>query len=255
LVLAHGGPGLSNNLGPVAEMLEDVARVHLYDQRGGGRSSAEPPFDVDTFVADLEALRVHWGHERWIVGGHSWGAALALFYALAHPERTLGVIYLAGTAIHWGFQDRVRAERMSRLTPGEREELERLGELSGEGRTEADQDRFLRLMWSTDFATKEAAGVLDRRPLYDFPRSDAVARAVQADWKARLDLGIEDGLRQLSVPVLVLHGDRDPDPVGAREVAELAPLGEWAPLEAAGHSPWLEQPAAMRERLRAFVLR
>ena len=56
------------------------------------------------------------------------------------------------------------------------------------------------------------------------------------------------------MPVLVLHGERDPDSVGARDVAELAPFGEWAPLAAAGHSPWLERPAAMRERLRAFVL-
>ena len=37
--LVHGGPGLSNNLAPVAEMVEDLARVHLYDQRGGGRSA------------------------------------------------------------------------------------------------------------------------------------------------------------------------------------------------------------------------
>lgn len=46
LVLAHGGPGLSNNLEPVAAMVEDVDRVHLYDQRGGGRSSAGGPFGV-----------------------------------------------------------------------------------------------------------------------------------------------------------------------------------------------------------------
>jgi proline iminopeptidase len=255
LVLAHGGPGLSNNLQPVAAMVDDVARVHLYDQRGSGRSSPEGPWNVETFVADLDALRAHWGHERWIVGGHSWGAVLALFYALAHPERTLGVIYLAGTGIHWGFQERVRTERMSRLTAAEGEELEGLGQLLREGGTQADRDRFLRLMWSTDFASPEAAGVLDRQPLYVFPRVDAVARSVHEDWKARFDAGIEGDLRGLRVPVLVLHGDRDPDPTGAREVAELAPLGEWAPLDGAGHSPWLEQPTAMRGRLRAFILR
>lgn len=253
LALAHGGPGLSNNLQPVAAMVEDVARVHLYDQRGSGRSSPEGPWDVETFVADLDALRRHWGYERWIVGGHSWGAVLALFYAFAHPDQTLGLIYLGGTGIHWGFQDRVRAERMSRLTPAEREELEGLGEFLRERGTQADQDRFLRLMWSTDFATREAAGVLDREPLYEFPRADAVARTVQEDWKARFEGGIEDDLRALRVPVLVLHGDRDPDPTGAREVAELAPAGEWAPLDGAGHSPWLEQPSALRERLRAFI--
>jgi proline iminopeptidase len=253
LALAHGGPGLSSNLQPMAAMVEDIARVHLYDQRGSGRSSTGGPWEVETFVADLDALRDHWGHERWIVGGHSWGAVLALFYAFAHPERTLGVIYLAGTAIRWGFHDRVRAERMSRLMAGEQEELEMLAGRLREGGEQADQDRFLRLMWSTDFATREAAGVLDREPLYEFPRAEEVARAVQKDWKARFEAGIEEDLRGLRVPVLVLHGDRDPDPVGAQEVADLAPFGEWAPLAAAGHSPWLEQPSAMRARLRAFI--
>ncbi|WP_261574853.1 alpha/beta fold hydrolase [Frankia gtarii] len=253
LVLAHGGPGLSNNLVPVAEMVEDVTRVHLYDQRGCGRSPATGPFDIATFVADLEALRKHWRHERWVVGGHSWGAALALFYALAHPDRTLGVIYLAGTAIRWGWKESVQRERMSRLTAAEHQELKALGKrLEGNG-DERDQARFLRLMWSTDFASPAAAAVLDRQPLYGFPRADAVARAVQNDWKTRLDEGIEDDLRRLTVPVLVVHGRRDPNPTGAREIADLAPLGQWAPLDNAGHSPWLEQPAVLQQRLRAFL--
>ena len=71
LVLCHGGPGLSDNLGPLAVMIDDIARVHRFDQRGGGRSSTGCPLDVDTLVADLDALRGHWGHERWVVGGHS----------------------------------------------------------------------------------------------------------------------------------------------------------------------------------------
>ncbi|WP_256788505.1 alpha/beta fold hydrolase [Frankia sp. AvcI1] len=253
MVLAHGGPGLSNNLEPVAGMVDDVARVHLYDQRGCGRSRASGPFDIATLVADLEALRTHWRHERWVVGGHSWGAALALFYALAHPDRTLGVIYLAGTAIRWGWKDGVQRERLSRLTAAERQELTALGARLESNGDERDRARFLRLMWSTDFASRAAATVLDSEPLYGYPRAEAVARAVQSDWKARLDAGIDDDLRRLTVPVLVVHGRRDPDPTGAREVADLAPRGRWVPLDNAGHSPWLERPAEMRQVLRAFL--
>jgi hypothetical protein len=55
------------------------------------------PFDVETFVADHEALRRHWAHERWTSAATPGGAALALFYdALEHPDRTLGVIYVGG---------------------------------------------------------------------------------------------------------------------------------------------------------------
>jgi dienelactone hydrolase len=37
------------------------------------------------YIADIEFLRRHFGHERWLVAGHSWGAGLVLRYALAHP--------------------------------------------------------------------------------------------------------------------------------------------------------------------------
>ncbi|MBS1888641.1 MAG: alpha/beta fold hydrolase [Actinobacteria bacterium] len=254
LVLAHGGPGLSNNLGPIAGMVDDVAAVHLYDQRGGGRSAGGGPFDVETFVADLEALRRHWGHERWIVGGHSWGAALALFYALAHPERTLGVVYLGGTSIRWEARERAHAERMRRLTAAEREELDTLALRLARREDDEARARFLRLLWTTDFATRAAAdGALERGPLYEYPRADAVARSVEDDWRRRLDGGIEDQLAALPVPVLVLHGEADPDP-GAREVGRIAPRGVWAPIAGAGHSPWLEDPAAVGRYLRGFVL-
>lgn len=46
LVLCHGGPGLSDNLEAVAEMVDDLALVHRYDQRGSGRSRSDGPFDV-----------------------------------------------------------------------------------------------------------------------------------------------------------------------------------------------------------------
>jgi proline iminopeptidase len=254
LVLAHGGPGLSNNLRPLARMVEDLATVHLYDQRGGGRSSDDGPFDAGTFVADLEALRRHWGHERWIVGGHSWGAALALFYALEHPDRTTGVVYLGGTSPRWGFKENAHAERMRRLSGAEREELDVLALRLARREDPGERARFLRLIWSTDFASRKAAdAALDREPLYDFPRSDAVARSVEADWRRRLEDGIEDRLAELAVPVLVLHGEADPDP-GAREVAQIAPNGIWAPVAGAGHSPWLERPAEVERHLRDFLL-
>jgi proline iminopeptidase len=69
------------------------------EPRGCGRSHPDGPYDVATTLADMEALRVHLGHERWIVGGHSHGAFHALAYALAFPERTGAILYLAGAGM------------------------------------------------------------------------------------------------------------------------------------------------------------
>jgi proline iminopeptidase len=100
VVLCSGGPGCCDYLAPVAAMLDDIAQVIRFEGRGCGRSDALPPYTIETCLADLEAVRQHYGVERWIVGGHSAGADLALAYALAYPERVLGCICIAGGRIH-----------------------------------------------------------------------------------------------------------------------------------------------------------
>lgn len=58
--------------------------------------------------------------------GHSWGAHLALFYALAHPERVTALVLLNGTGMRWGWGSARRAARLPRLSAEERAELEDL---------------------------------------------------------------------------------------------------------------------------------
>ena len=100
VVLCNGGPGCCDYLAPVAAMLDDLAQVIRYEARGCGRSDPLPPYSIATCLADLEAIRLHYRIERWIVGGHSAGADLALAYALAYPERVLGFICISGGRIH-----------------------------------------------------------------------------------------------------------------------------------------------------------
>jgi proline iminopeptidase len=81
-------------------MVNDLAQVVRFEQRGCGRSDALPPYDVETCIADLETIRQSYGFARWIVGGHSWGADLALAYALAYPGRATALICIAGGRVH-----------------------------------------------------------------------------------------------------------------------------------------------------------
>ncbi len=100
VVLCNGGPGCCDYLAPVAAMLDDRAQVIRFEARGCGRSDPLPPYTLETCLTDLEAVRQPYGVERWIVGGHSAGADLALAYALAYPERVLGFICISGGRIH-----------------------------------------------------------------------------------------------------------------------------------------------------------
>ena len=111
-VMLHGGPGAG--LSPDHRRAFDPARydVLLFDQRGCGKSTPFASLDHNTtwdLVADIERLRQMMGVERWLVFGGSWGSALALAYAEAHPERVTelvlrGIFTLRRWELEWYYQ-------------------------------------------------------------------------------------------------------------------------------------------------------
>lgn len=110
-IFLHGGPGSGSQ--HIHRRLFDPARFHafLFDQRGAGRSHPHLSLNENTTqkqVADIEAIREHFGIDRWLVVGGSWGSTLAVAYAEAHPERVRGLALRAiflGTRreVEWAF--------------------------------------------------------------------------------------------------------------------------------------------------------
>jgi pimeloyl-ACP methyl ester carboxylesterase len=129
LVLLSGGPGQPGRpFGPrmVARLGDAVRgyRLVVVDQRGTGANALRCPalqrsvgtsdlavpsraavaacarelgtgrdaYATADTVADLEALRAALGARRWTVAGISYGALVAQRYALAHPQRTRGLV-------------------------------------------------------------------------------------------------------------------------------------------------------------------
>lgn len=109
VLVLHGGPG--GGCSPAMRRYFDpeVYRVVLFDQRGCGRSRPHAAVEANTtwhLVKDIEAIRRALGIDRFIVFGGSWGATLALIYAISHPESisqlVLRGVFLATKAeLHW----------------------------------------------------------------------------------------------------------------------------------------------------------
>lgn len=99
VILISGGPGCYDYLEPVAALINDMVHTIRFDPRGCGRSSLTPPYDLQTAITDLDELRKILGIEEWVVLGHSWGADVALAYALTYPTCTRGIIYLCGRGL------------------------------------------------------------------------------------------------------------------------------------------------------------
>lgn len=95
VVVLHGGPG--GGCSPGMRRFFDPRHYHavLFDQRGCGKSQPHASLDNNTtwdLVADIERIRERLGVEKWIVFGGSWGATLALIYAISHPDSVEALI-------------------------------------------------------------------------------------------------------------------------------------------------------------------
>lgn len=109
VVVLHGGPGGGSS--PAMRRYFDPShyRIILFDQRGCGRSRPHAEVQANTtghLIADIEVIRTTLGIGQWSVFGGSWGATLALLYAIAHPARVVrmilrGVFLMTQAELDW----------------------------------------------------------------------------------------------------------------------------------------------------------
>ena len=109
VLVLHGGPG--GGCSPAMRRYFDPAvyRVVLFDQRGCGRSRPHASVAHNTtwdLVADIELIRNALGIDQFILFGGSWGATLALVYAITHPEHVRhlvlrGVFLMTQAELDW----------------------------------------------------------------------------------------------------------------------------------------------------------
>ena len=109
VLVVHGGPGGGVSPGMRRFFNPKRYRVVLFDQRGCGRSTPHASVENNTtwhLVRDMEMIREALGIDTWKVFGGSWGAALSLLYAQAHPDRVKhlflrGVFTMTQSELDW----------------------------------------------------------------------------------------------------------------------------------------------------------
>jgi len=95
VVYLHGGPGSGCSDNHRRYFNPEKYHIILFDQRGCGRSKPSPSIDANTtthLVADIELIRKHFGYDKWLVCGGSWGTTLAMAYGICFPQCVTGFI-------------------------------------------------------------------------------------------------------------------------------------------------------------------
>ncbi|HEX4601761.1 MAG TPA: alpha/beta hydrolase [Gemmatimonadales bacterium] len=241
VVVLHGGPGAHHDyLLPQYDRLARGRALLYYDQRGGGRSPVprETPVGWREHVADLEALRAHWGLEHLVLLGYSWGGLLAVLYALEHPHRVAQLALVAPAPLTAAgrdeFERRFAARMAAPWLARARDELTR----SGLSRT--DPERYRRMA----FALSVAGYFRDPSRAAELTPFRVTERTRQATWESLGRYDLRDRLRRTfpngrAPRSIVVQGIDDPLPLdAARETAALLHAGV---IElAAGHAPHVE---------------
>ncbi|MFB9952496.1 alpha/beta fold hydrolase [Rhizobium puerariae] len=104
VVFIHGASGnLRDQETAFRRALEHRAELLFVDRPGHGyseRGGAENDFP-DGQAAAIARLMERRGIEKAIIAGHSFGGAIAASFALGHPEKTAGLLFLAPATHPW----------------------------------------------------------------------------------------------------------------------------------------------------------
>ncbi len=208
-VVVHGGPGAGmGSILPHLAPFADSITLIFYDQRGGGRSSL--PADTtrlapEWFVADLESVRRFFGLERMKLIAHSFGAILVARYLELHPERVERLVLLGATG-----PSRKEAAEVARSTAGL------------DSATASRRQELINLLLSGQAedplaACHELESLADSSSNWRGSNCDMPPEAVRYYFHYTARLGprgfgawdFTERLKNLSVPVLVVHGSED----------------------------------------------
>ena len=128
LVLLHG-MGLSSEVfRPTLEAAAEFADVVFFDQRGCGRSDPLPDgadLTLRELLDDLSSIRTRLNLEKITLLGHSFGAYLALAYAIENPGN-LQKLILVSPSTPYAETDEQLHRWQKKLTPAMRKEIEKI---------------------------------------------------------------------------------------------------------------------------------
>ena len=238
LVCIHGW-GMSGKIWSFGEELRSSRRLIIPDLRGHGGSSAPGAgYALTDFAADLDALCTELQLERVVLLGWSLGSQVALQAVPLLRKRLEGVILVSGTPRFTADADYPHGLPLHAVR--------------GLGlRLKRNYEAAMADFFTGMFVAGEAVPARSRL-MPELPPLHAALAAL--DTLVTADL--RPLLPSLDLPVLLVHGDRDPVclPSASRFMAEQLPDARLEVLAGAGHAPFLSSRDGFTAAVTQFLV-
>lgn len=239
VALLHGMPLDHRMWDETVKVLHRRYRVIRYDLRGVGRSGDAG--DSFSHHDDLHALLERLEVDRASIVGISVGGKIAIDFALRYPHQVRNLVLINPGLSGYRWSDAFLSNER---------EIQRLREA---GQVEQALERFLQTWVEGPFRNRSEV----------VPSVRQYVRQTVLDYWKRESKGMPhfppavDRLAEISVPTLVIRGDRDWEEIQslAQFVASSIPQAELITITGTGHFPPLEQPDAFHAHLIRFLER
>ncbi|MFN8572967.1 MAG: alpha/beta hydrolase [Gemmatimonadaceae bacterium] len=221
---------------------------------GGGRSKTDDstPITWRTHVEDLGRVVDEFAVKPLTLVGYSWGALLALLYTLEARDSALlpspsRLVLVDPAPLSKEYRAQFDAEFARRQQDGPVQRLRE--ELAASGLREKDPAAYRQRQFELSVAGYFANPARSR----DLTPFRVTGRVQQTVWESLGDYNLLPLLRSLDLPTLIVHGRRDPIPLVSSEEGARAMSARFLVLEASGHVPYVEQPAALFSAITQFL--
>ena len=245
LVLLHGLGMHSGVWVPLLPRLVERYRVHSVDLPGHGRSPPITPYSIHLLAVDIAAAVAALpdvADAPPVVLGWSLGGLLAMEWARICPGSVRALVLTASTACFVRRPDWPHAMASTTLTQ------------FGDEFAVSYRRTLLRFLTLQAQGSEQGRAALAQLRGHLFDRGEPAAATLRAAFGLLARTDMRDAVRTITLPSLVLGGDRDTlvPSAALRWLANALPNATLAIVGDAGHTPFLSHPDAFMAALDRF---
>ena len=248
IMLLHGSSASLHTWEPWVARLKDRYRVISYDQPGHGLTGPHPQdrYDAAAFVDVVDRIAQNRNLDKFVLAGNSMGGWVAWNYALAHPDKLVGLVLVdaSGPKLPPGIEPKLPIGFRLARTPVLRDFLR---EITPRSMVEKS------LRQSVSVQSSVTPAVVDRYwSLLHYPGN---RRATSLRFATPRNEASPQALAGITMPTLIIWGREDRlVPVEAAAVYDrYIPNSRAIIYDGVGHIPMEEAPDRSAADLRAFM--